>query len=317
MTSDCSRRNLLGKLAGGIAALPLLSEALRMEGRTLQMPIGLQLYTVGKEMEEDPRGTLKQVAAAGYKEVELSPTSKLSAKELRPMLDETGLTNPSGHYLLPDLLGDLDGKIAFAKEMGQHYIVTVVPWIADVSRVHADPKTGQLGFILAMLAALTLDDYKWNAEQFNHVGEQVKKAGLQLAYHNHNYEFKKFEGGVTGYDQFMRLTDPDLVKLEMDCGWVTVAGHDPLEYLHKFPDRYKLLHIRDFKKGFTPTYKLAETSEGAPVPTELGRGGIDYSKILAATKKVTSIFVEQEPPTEMPTLEAVKVDYEYLHKLKI
>lgn len=145
----------------------------------------------------------------------------------------------------------------------------------------------------------------------------MKKAGLQLAYHNHNCEFKKFEGGVTGYDQFMRLTDPDLVKLEMDCGWVTVAGHDPLEYLHKFPDRYKLLHIRDFKKGFTPTYKLAETSEGAPVPTELGRGGIDYSKILAATKKVTSIFVEQEPPTEMPTLEAVKVDYEYLHKLKI
>jgi sugar phosphate isomerase/epimerase len=320
MASRYSRRNLFGKLAGAVAALPLLSrQAFRMDGGTLQMPIGLQLYTVGKEMEEDPRGTLKKVAAVGYKEVELSPTSKLIAKELRPMLDEAGLTNPSGHYLLPDLLKDLDGKIAFAKDMGQHYMVVVVPWIADMSRVYADPKTGQLGFVFAMLAALTLDDYKWSAEQFNQVGEQVKKAGLQLAYHNHNVEFKKFEGGVTGYDEFLRLTDPDLVKLEMDCGWATVAGHDPMQYLHKFPDRYKLLHIRDFKKGFTPTYKLAEISDGAPVSTELGRGGIDYSKILAAAKKlhIASIFVEQEPPTEMPALEAVKVDYEYLHKLNV
>ena len=236
------------------------------------------------------------------------------------MLDEAGLTNPSGHYLLPDLLKDLDSKIEFAKDMGQHYMVVSVPWIADVSRVHADPKTGRLGFLIAMLAALTLDDYKWSAEQFNQVGEQLKKAGLQLAYHNHNFEFKKFEGGVTGYGEFLRLTDPDLVKLEMDCGWVTVAGHDPVEYLRKFPDRYRLLHIRDFKKGFTPTNKLGGISEGALVPAALGHGGIDYSKVLSAAKEshVASTFVEQEPPfKEMPALEAMKVDYEYLHNLRV
>jgi sugar phosphate isomerase/epimerase len=319
MPSDYSRRNLFGKLAGGIAALPILSgEAFRMEGGALQMPIGLQLYTLDKEMEEDPRGTLKQVAEVGYKEVELSPNSKLSAKELRPMLDETGLTNPSGHYWLSDLLNDLDVKIAFAKDMGQHYMVVVVPRNADLSRVPADPKTGQLG--VAMFAALTLDDYKWNAEQLNQVGEKVKKVGLQLAYHNHNFEFKKFEGDVTGYGELLRLTDPDLVKLEMDCGWVAVAGQDPVKYLHKFPDRYKLLHIKDFKKGFTPTNKVEETGEGALVPTELGRGGIDYRRILAAAKEshIASIFVEQEPPfKEMPALEAMKVDYEYLRKLNV
>jgi sugar phosphate isomerase/epimerase len=324
MTSDYSRRHLFGKLAGGIAAMPLLGgellsgEFFRAEGRTLQMPIGLELYTVGKEMEDDPRGTLKQVAAVGYKEVELSPMSKVPAKELRQMLDEVGLTNPAGHYMLPDLLKDLDSKIAFAKEMGQYYMVVTVPWIADVSRVHADPKTGQMGYFMALLNAFTLDDFKWSAEQFNKVGEQVKKAGLQLGYHNHNFEFKTYEGGVTGYDEFLRLTDPDLVKLEMDCGWVTVAGHDPVEYLHKFPDRYKLLHIKDFKKGFTPTHKLGETGEGAPVPTELGRGSIDYSRIFEAAKHIDHIFVEQEPPfKEMPALEAMKVDYEYLHKLHV
>lgn len=287
-----------------------------MDGRTLQLPIGLELYTVGKEMEDDPAGTLKQVAVVGYKEVELSPLSKIGSKELKKMLDDVGLTNPCGHYMLPDLMKDLDGKVAFAKEMGQHYMVVSVPWIADMSRVHADPAAGQLGFFMALLGAFTLDDFKWNAEQFNKVGEQVKKAGLELGYHNHNFEFKKYEGGVTGYDEFLRLTDPELVKLEMDCGWVTVAGHDPIAYLHKFPERYKLLHIKDFKRGFTPTSKLGETGEGAPVPTELGRGGIDYGKIFAAAKHVDHIFVEQEPPfKEMPALEAIKVDYEYLHKL--
>ena len=290
-----------------------------MEEGILPAPIGLELYTVGKEMEEDPGRTLRQVAAVGYKEVELSPMSKLSAKELRRMLDDVGLANPAGHYMLPDLLKDLDSQIAFAKAMGQHYMVVTVPWIADVSRVHADPKAGQMGFFMALLAALTLDDYKWSAGQFNKIGEQVKKAGLQLGYHNHNFEFRTFEGGVTGYSELLRLTDPDLVKLEMDCGWVTVAGHDPVEYLHKFPDRYKLLHIKDFKRGFKPTHKLGETGESAPVPTELGRGGIDYRRIFAAAKKsrIASVFVEQEPPfREMPALEAIKVDYEYLHKLR-
>src|ERR1700722_3687100 len=113
MTTDYSRRHLLGKFAGGIVGISFFSgEVFRMAGSTLQMPIGLELYTVGKEMEEDPRGTLKQVAAVGYKEVELSPLSKIGAKELRQMLDEVGLSNPCGHYMLPDLLKDLDSKIA-------------------------------------------------------------------------------------------------------------------------------------------------------------------------------------------------------------
>ena len=104
----------------------------------------------------------------------------------------------------------------------------------------------------------------------------------------------------------------------MDCGWVTVAGHSPVDYLHKHPDRYRLLHIKDFKPGFTPTSKLGETGQGAPVPTELGRGSIDYKEIFAAAKKsrIRAIFVEQEPPfTEIPALEAIKVDYDYLHNL--
>ena len=320
MKSLSARRAFLGHLTAGAAALPFLTgEFSQMNAGPLGLPIGLELYTVGKEMDADPRGTLKQVAAAGYKEVELSPLSKLSAKETKAALDEFGLTNPSGHYLLQDLQKDMQGKIAFAKEMGQEYIVLTVPWVADPSRFTPDPKLGPYAMFMAVIQGLTLDDFKWNAEQFNKIGAELKKSGLQLAYHNHNFEFKKY-GDTTGYDELLRLTDPELVKFEMDCGWVTVAGHSPVDYLHKYPDRYRLLHIKDFKPGFTPTSKLGETGEGAPVPTELGRGTIDYKEIFAAAKKspIRAIFVEQEPPfKEMPALEAIKVDYDYLHNLHV
>jgi sugar phosphate isomerase/epimerase len=165
---------------------------------------------------------------------------------LKKALDDAGLTNSSGHYLLPDLMDKLEQNIDAAKQLGQEYMVVTVPWVADPSRFNSNPD--QMAFFLSILQKLTLDDWKWNAEQFNKVGEQVKKAGLQLGYHNHNFEFKSY-GSTTGYDEFIRLTDPNLVKLELDCGWMTVAGYDPVAYLTKYPERYRLLHIKDFHKA--------------------------------------------------------------------
>jgi sugar phosphate isomerase/epimerase len=288
-----------------------------MDANPLGLSIGLQLYTVGQEMDSDPFGTLRRVAAVGYKEVELSPIAKIPAKDLRKALDDNGLTNPSGHYLVPDLMSNLQAKIDVAKEFGEEYMIATVPWVADPSRVKVNPATDQIGFFLAIIRGLTIDDWKWNAEQFNKIGEQTKKAGLQFGYHNHNFEFKSY-GNVTGYDELLRLTDPELVKFELDCGWMTVAGQDPVSYLHKYPDRYRLLHIKDFRKGFTPRTTLMDNGTGAPVPTELGRGAIDYGRIFAAARnvKIRAMYVEQEPPfTEMPALDAIKVNYEYLKNL--
>lgn len=290
-----------------------------MGANPLNLSIGLQLYTVGKEMDADPVGTLKQVAAIGYKEVELSPLSKTPPNEMRKALNDLGLKNPSGHYLLPDLMGNLQKNIDLAKGFGQDYMVVTVPWVADPSRFQSHMKDGQMAFFLALIEGLTLDDWKWNAEQFNKVGEQVKKAGLHLGYHNHDFGFKSY-GSVTGYDEFIHLTDPELVKLELDCGWMTVAGRDPVKYLNKYPNRYRLLHIKDFQKGFTPTTSLTSEGPGRPVPTELGRGAIDYRPIFRAAQKchIRAYYVEQEPPfTEMPALEAIKVDYEYLKNLHV
>jgi len=317
MKERIARRRFLKTAASSCAAMPRFLES--MNANPLNLPIGLQLYTVGKEMDSDPFGTLKQVAAIGYKEVELSPLGKVPPKELQKALDDVGLKNPSGHYLIPDLMNNLQAKIDLAKEFGEEYMIATVPWIPDPSRIKIDATKDQMGFFLALIGSLTLDDWKWNAEQFNKIGEQTKKAGLQFGYHNHNFEFKSY-GSTTGYDELLRLTDPGLVKLELDCGWMTVAGQDPVSYLHKYPDRYRLLHIKDFHKGFTPRTTLMDKGPGAPVPTELGRGAIDYHRIFAAARKVPirAIYVEQEPPfTEMPALDAIKVDYDYLRSLRV
>jgi sugar phosphate isomerase/epimerase len=283
---------------------------------SLSRPLGLQLYTVGEDFDKDPFGTLAKIAAIGYREVELSPLSKVPVKDIKKALADSGLKNPSGHYIIPDLMGHLQEKIDTAKELGQEFMIVTVPWVADPSRFQA---ANQMDMFRNMLNGLTLDDWKWNAEQFNKLGEQTKKAGLQLGYHNHNFEFRKL-GDSTGYDEFLRLTDPELVALELDCGWITVAGLDPVTYLAKFPSRYRLLHIKDFKKGFSPSTTLMGDASAAAVPTELGRGAIDYGRILGAATSghIRALFVEQEPPfKEMPPLEAIKVDFDYLHNLKI
>ncbi|HEY7212458.1 MAG TPA: sugar phosphate isomerase/epimerase [Bryobacteraceae bacterium] len=313
MSSQSGRRAFLRTAT----ATPIFLNARMAFSTPLNLPIGLQLYTVGKEMDADPAGTLKRVAQVGYKNVEVSPLAKTPVKELRKMLDDNGLKSPSGHYMLPDLLNHFQEKVDLAKELGQESMVITVPWVADPSRFKSDPAEGQIGMFLAIIRGLTLDDWKWNAEQFNKVGAKVKQAGLQLGYHNHNFEFKSF-GDTTGYDEFLRLTDPELVKLELDCGWMTVAGRDPVTYLSKYPDRYDFLHIKDFHKGFTATTNLMEKGPGAPVPTELGRGVVDYRPIFSAAKKakIRAFYVEQEPPfTEMPALDAIKTDYDYLKKL--
>lgn len=316
MKNPISRRTFVKATGCGLVASLLETPSAR--SKPLNLPIGLQLYTVGKEMDADPAGTLKAVAAAGYKHVELSPLSKTAPKDLVKMLGDAGLKNPSGHYMLPDLMSKFQEMIELAHLFGQEFMIVTVPWVDDPSRFKPDPAQGQFALFLAIISGLTLDDWKWNAEQFNKIGEQVKKAGLQLGYHNHNFEWRSY-GGVTGYDEFLRLTEPGLVKLELDCGWATVAGQDPAAYLTKYPDRYALLHIKDFRRGFTPRTTLMGKDYGAPVGTELGRGAIDYRGIFAAAEKATirAQFVEQEPPfTEMSALEAIKVDYEYVKNLK-
>src|SRR5215471_1053511 len=170
-----SRRTFLQSAACGITVSLLESSCMKLNAAPPNLPIGLQLYTVGHEMDSDPAATLKAVAAAGYTHVELSPLSKTPPKELKKMLDDNGLKNPSGHYLLPDLMARLPEMLELAHLFGQEFMIVTVPWVADPSRFKPDPQGGQFALFMAVISGLTLDDWKWNADQFNKLGEQIKK----------------------------------------------------------------------------------------------------------------------------------------------
>ena len=133
----------------------------------------------------------------------------------------------------------------------------------------------------------SLEDWRWNAEQFNHYGAKVKAAGLRFGYHNHTPEFVVVDG-VTPYDELMKLTDPALVTFEMDCGWVIVGGGDPVALLHKYPNRISMLHVKDFQPDVTP-----------PHAAQLGHGRIDYGPIFKAAKKgeIKHYFVSRSSST--------------------
>jgi len=303
-----SRRDFLAVSGGTLAATALdLSMPSWLAANPLGQPIGLELYTVNAELDKDYDGTLKQVAAIGYKEVEAGVSPKKTAADMKKSFDAVGLRCQAMHMGF----GGLEEAIPYVKEMGARYVISSVTFPKPLAAGKPDMKA-----LMAQLSAFTLDDYKAIAERCNKMGEQAKAAGLQFAYHNHNFEFKPQPGGALGYDVILKETDASLVKFELDCGWMVAAGHDPAEYLTNYPKRYRLLHIKDFHPTDAPSTGLAEDLR--PKPAELGRGHIDYKPIFAAAKKteVELYYVEQEPPfTTTPALEAIKIDYAYLHAL--
>ena len=235
---------------------------------------GLQLYSLRDQLPADVKGVIEKVAKAGYKEVETFGYDKtrgywgLQSKEFSKLLKDNGLTTPSGHYGLDPFFasGNTDNLkmyIEVAKITGQEYIV--IPSL-----------NGE--FIKSV------DECKAVAEKMNKAAEICKAADLKLGYHNHNFEWKPLEGGVTFYDTILAHTDPKLVNMEMDIFWVVRAGKDPIEILTKHPGRFALVHIKDRDKTKTD------------LNTEIGKGSIDYKAIIPKAKAVgvKHFIVEQE-----------------------
>jgi sugar phosphate isomerase/epimerase len=160
----------------------------------------------------------------------------------------------------------------------------------------------------------SLDDYKRHVELFNKIAEQTHQAGMQFCYHNHDFEFQKFDG-ITVYDYLFKHLDPRLVQFEMDCFWVTHAGQDPVALFKKHPNRFPLLHIKDLKAGIAPSL---EFDARMGLFAEVGKGTIDWKRIFAAAPQggMKHFFVEQDY-CEVPPLESIKISYEYLHRLTV
>lgn len=271
-----TRRDFL-KTTGGIALgamlLPDFAQAAKVKD------VGIQLYTVRDAMLEDAEGTLKKLAKIGYTELESARSRKgnyygLTPGEVKKITKDLGMTMRSGHVHIDD---QWQRSVDMAAEVGQDYLVC-----------SSLPSKGQ-----------TIDNYKKVADIFSKAAEDCKKAGLTFGYHNHEYEFEKDNGQVL-YDVLLENTDPELVKMELDLGWVMVTGNDPVAYFEKYPGRFPLWHLKDMKKG-------------EPESTEFGKGQINIRQILdnAGKSGMKYFFVEQEEYTDTPMASA-QYNYNYL-----
>ncbi|MEO6801727.1 MAG: sugar phosphate isomerase/epimerase [Granulicella sp.] len=282
----------------------------------LGLPIGIQLYTVGADMQKDAPGTVKQIAAIGYKEVETAGFGSVkTAAALRKLFDENGLKCPSAHLQFD--LANLQPTFDDANTLGCQYATAsvarmmIMPKMNLTANMTAAQRRAAMGDIMK---PMNLDDLKKLADVMNTVGAAAKKSGLLFASHNHTEQFASIEG-KTGLDYLITHTDPATVKFEIDCGWMTVAGFKPGDFVKRYPGRVKMLHVKDFlafKTGAEPG------GPDSPKGSEIGKGVVNYKEIFAEVKGhgIQHIFVEQEGPySRMPAMQSAKVDYDYLHSL--
>ena len=276
-----SRRNFLASaalLSGGVLLSPSLLAAYN------KRYIGLQLYTVRDAMAKDPAGTLAQLAKIGYNSVEgatYTGSQKfygMAPKEFATLLKQNGLIMPSSHYRLGEeqmngapvlgtMLHEWDRAVDDAAAAGVKYMVCA--YLSEAER-------GKL------------DHYKYIADQLNKAGERCRQAGLQLCYHNHDFEFTAQDGKLP-YDLLL-ATDPKLVKMELDLYWATKAGHDPLTLFKQHPGRFPLWHVKDMDRTEKKFF------------TEVGKGSIDFRRIFAHSKEagLEYFFVEQDATPGSP-----------------
>jgi sugar phosphate isomerase/epimerase len=289
-----SRRTFVG----GVASVAALSLGRRMAmANPLGLPLAIQLYSVRDQMKEDLAGALAGVSAAGFTVVEAAALPNKSATEVRAALDNAGLHCVSAHHGFKDLFTRFDEVADYDKQLGVKFIICASPG-------HRDPSTGS--------QPMTLDDWHYMADQFNEMGAKLESRGIRFGYHNHVGEFAVIDG-KTPYFELMRLADPKKVTFELDCGWASVAGMNPIELMKTYPHRISMLHVKDFVLPANPT---PESHEAKVV--ELGRGSVDYHPIFAEAARsqhIENAFVEQEAFT-MPWKESLKVDAAYLRNFK-
>jgi len=304
-----SRREFLQIAGAGAMGAAFLSRpSALLRAFPLKLPPGLQLWTVQDDLRRDRDATFRSIAAIGYRELELFELPP-SPPEFRKRCDDVGLRCVSGHFYLDSL--SRQQTIEAAKVLGLEYMIVVFPTLRSLAG--QDISNRSVDELNPLYETISLDDYKWNAEQFNKYGEVLKTAGLRLGYHNHAVDLKRF-GTVTGFESLILSTDPNLVVFEMDCGHVIHAGHDPIAFLRQYPARIRLLHLKDLKPGYSISTSL--DTEEKDTNAEIGSGVIDWRRLFAVAQRghVQHWFVEHEGRMDHPPLEAITISYKYLQQ---
>jgi sugar phosphate isomerase/epimerase len=272
-----SRREWLG----GAAAAFSYGSVLRAD--PLELPIGVQTWIVRDALQKDFTGTLTMLAESGFRAIEMcSPPgygwtslASMTAAQMRQTIEAVGLHCESCHYQFRELKQNLDDRIAFAKELGLTQMVVSTFALPDTA---------------------TMADWLAAAGELNTIGEKTRKAGIQLGFHNHDFEFREIDGALV-YDKLMGALDPALVKMQFQVGVISL-GYKAATFLRKYPGRFLSLHLAD--------YAPAEKKQVA-----MGQGAVNWPELFAAAKTggVKNYFVEMD-------LDLMKASIPYLHSLK-
>jgi sugar phosphate isomerase/epimerase len=248
--------------------------------------IGLQLWSLRKDFEQDTTKAAAEVKSFGITYVEPHSIYALTPAQFRAKLDEAGLKATAAHFQYDRLKKDLPGVIAEAKVLGVTYVI--LPWLPEDT--------------------FTADTARKLAADLNAWGAELKKAGLKMGYHPHGFEFVTVEGGGTAFDILAKATNPELVTFELDVFWAAHAGADPVALLNKYPNHWKLMHVKDMRKGatITPGKRSAPEEDNVAV----GLGQIDWKGLLSAAVKngVEYYFLEDETSTPQKNI-PIGVDF--------
>jgi sugar phosphate isomerase/epimerase len=298
---NSSRRSFIKTSAIAIAATAVINKSVFASALKPDL-VGVQLYSIRKDMENDPLGSLKKIAGMGYKNVEHANYVDhkfygYPAAEFRKVLDGLGLKMPSGHTVMgidhwdsakKDFTDAWKKTVEDAAILGQTYVIS--PWMDESFRK-------------------TFDDLNNCLDIFNKCGELCRKSGMKFGYHNHDFEFSQVLNNEKVFDIIMRKIDPDLVALQLDIGNLYNGGAIAADVMKKYPNRFETIHVKDEIKATEGKEKYMSCI--------LGKGIVNSKEVIdMATKSgsVRSYIIEQESYQGMSAMDSVKEDLAIMRK---
>jgi sugar phosphate isomerase/epimerase len=256
--------------AAFFSSFPLVMQSFSLS--EIPKAFGFQIWTIRNDLLNDFAGTLKKMADMGYTQVEMcSPLgygfkslNEMSGTEMKGIIEDAGLKCISSHFTSGELKNSLDNRIEWASQLGMKQMIQSMPAIN--------------------LGNATLDDWRKAAQELNVIAEKTKAAGIQMGYHNHNFEVQKIDGQLI-YDVLMEELDPDLVKMQFQVA-VIDEGFKAQDFFRKYPGRFISAHLADYS---------TELKKQVPI----GQGVVDWEDLFKAAEKtgVQNYFVEMAPDT--------------------
>jgi len=289
---------------GWIAGLGALALPCAATAEPYPWPLGVQLWSVKEELERDFTGTLRRLAALGYRRLEAAGWHGRTPAAFRGACEAAGLVCDSAHVSLPELHAEPERRIGEVRDAGCTLLVVSSP-------MPSRPLPAGVDWIDAVRLAMSAEDWRQNAGLLDRYAALAAKAGLQFGYHNHPAEFALFDER-RGFDLLLAGTDPERVRFELDVAWAAAGGVDPTTLLRAHAGRFTRLHLKDVPRLPPPGQMLSDYTT-----LEVGAGVLPWPAVITAARAagVTGAYVEVEAPYRRPVFDILASSRDYLQRL--